>query len=81
MEQDGELSRPIADDHQIEREALLDESAEQRTLGCDAPMARALDPQGIEMLFPASDFADRCLGMRLQAAQRLLGQTLLWQVG
>jgi hypothetical protein len=39
----------------------------------DAPMAFALDPQGIEMVPPAGDFGDRRMGIRLQAAQRLLG--------
>ena len=41
-----------ADNGQIEREALLDESAEQRTFGGDAPMVLALDPEGVEMRFP-----------------------------
>jgi hypothetical protein len=81
VEQDGELSRSVADDRQIERETLLDQSAEQRPFGGDAPMAFALDPQGIEMLLPAGDFGNRRMRMRLQAAQRLLGQTLLLQVG
>jgi hypothetical protein len=44
-------------------------------------MARTRDPEVVEMLFPTSDRADRCLGLRLQAAQWLLGQVLLLQVG
>jgi hypothetical protein len=38
-------------------------------------MALALDPEGVEMRFPAGDPSDRRRGLRLQAAQRLLGQT------
>ena len=38
------MSRSVSDDRQFEREALLDQPAEQRPFGCDAPMAFALDP-------------------------------------
>ena len=44
-------------------------------------MALAGDAQGVEMRLPISDVGDRRMGLRLQAAQRLLGQMLLAQVG
>ena len=44
-------------------------------------MARTRDAEVVEMLFPTSDRADGRVGLRLQAAQRLLGQVLLLQVG
>jgi hypothetical protein len=44
-------------------------------------MALALDPQRIEMGFPAGDACDRRRGLRLKALQRCLGQPLLVQVG
>ena len=65
MEQDRKLPGAVADDHQLGREPLRDQAAEQGPLGGDAAMTFARDPQGIEMGLPAGDFADRRLGMCL----------------
>ena len=53
MEQDGELPGAVADDHQVEGEALVDQAAEQGPFGGDAAMALAVDAQGIQVGFPA----------------------------
>ena len=76
MEQDGELAGPVADDHQIERDALLDQLAEQQALGANTPMALARDPQGIEMRGPGGP--DRCnVARRVGTGQFTSPATLL----
>ena len=81
VEQDGKLPGSVADDRHFGREPLFHQAAEQGSFRGDAAMALTFDPQGIEMGLPAGDFADCCMGMCLQAAQWLLGQTLFVQVG
>jgi len=65
MEQNRKLPGSVADDDQVGREPLVDQSAEQRPFRGDAPMAFDVDPQGIEVLLPARDLGDRRMGMRL----------------
>ncbi len=71
MRQDRELSGPVADDRRIQGEPHLDQSARQGSLGGDAPMAQARDPEGVEMRLPSRRARDR--GEALQLPTRRCG--------